>query len=343
MKHLLILSHFLFLISCSTPSARSPVEITPAQEALKSLPKLGKAEPVTAVGDNYSPAISPDGKKLLFVSRLRHQHRHSQVYELDLSTLQERRITFSDGTTDEPIYGRQGDYIFYSSTTDEIKERPLILQQILKSSIDSPLHLGLLEARESGEVYSSTLDGNTIVRWTKRPGFDGYISTRGEEVLYISVEKSQFQILKQKNPHKKPEILYRTSQPIAQVKAFEENKTIAFVQIDNSNNTSHILTTTGKVFSPQVLPLKEGFYRDPFFSKDGKALLISARFTEKEDFDIYWLNLESHCLQKLVSNPGDDISANLSPDSKNLFFVNRTPKLQQIYRIPFELPTKSCL
>lgn len=343
MKLLQIIFLILFLTSCSSPSPRPPVEVVPVKDALNSIPKLGKAEPITANGDNFSPALSQDGKKLLFVSRLRLQHRHSQVYELDLSTLQERRITFSDGTTDDPIYSQRRNYIFYSSTTDEIKERPLILQKILKSSIDSPIHLGLLDPRESGEVYSSSLDGNAIVRWTKRPGFDGYISPQGNDILYISIEKSQFRILKQRSPTKKPKILYRTSQPIAQVRAFGENGTVAFVQIDNSNNTSHILITTEKAFSPQVLPLKEGFYRDPFFSIDGKALLISAKFTEKDDFDIYWLNLESHCLQKLVDHPGDDISPNLSPDGKNIFFVNRTPKLQQIYRMPFEAPAKSCL
>ena len=60
---------------------------------------------------NISPAISPDGKMLAYVSR---RDRRFQVYVLDLITEQETRL--SDGERDEaPSFAPNGRYIMYAS------------------------------------------------------------------------------------------------------------------------------------------------------------------------------------------------------------------------------------
>src|SRR5437762_1512294 len=77
----------------------------------------GKA--LTSTGSNYEAAFSPDGQRIIFVSSDRKQHRYGQIYELDLKSRRERRITFQGSQAHWPQYTAKGDSILYASSTDE--------------------------------------------------------------------------------------------------------------------------------------------------------------------------------------------------------------------------------
>jgi Tol biopolymer transport system component len=109
------------------------------------------------------------------VSSNRSSHRQGQIYIFDLANLKERRLTYQDGECSEPFLSAKGQ-IFYSSTTDELKERPSLLN---KTTDPAPF--------ASTEIYQSDFSGNEIKRWTDRPGFDGqpWMSGQRNDVLFF--------------------------------------------------------------------------------------------------------------------------------------------------------------
>src|SRR6185312_6569959 len=66
--------------------------------------KDGSQQVIVGDGNSSQPSYSPDGSKLLFVSRGRVGHKLAQVYEKDLSSGFERRITFQNGNCYRPRY-----------------------------------------------------------------------------------------------------------------------------------------------------------------------------------------------------------------------------------------------
>ena len=117
---------FLFLLACqSQPSGqllnKSPV--TNVNSIAPTATKLGLR--MTQVGQNESPRISSDGNLVLFISKDRAAHANPQLYVYDVRTKKEKRITYQDGQVRDPLWSLDQKFIYYSSTTDEIKEKPL--------------------------------------------------------------------------------------------------------------------------------------------------------------------------------------------------------------------------
>src|ERR1035437_8488881 len=89
--------------------------------------KDGSLQVIIDEGDSSQAVYNTKGDKLLFVSKKRPAHVHDQVYEKDLITGIERRITFQNGSTFQPHYQPKDLWIVYSSSTDELKENPPLL------------------------------------------------------------------------------------------------------------------------------------------------------------------------------------------------------------------------
>ncbi len=95
--------------SPSTGVAATPVD--PAGAPLAMSPTvLGSivAKPLTGSGDNSDGRFSPDGTRVVFVSRFRPHHKQAQVYELHLGRMTEKRITYHDGDDAGPVYSADG-------------------------------------------------------------------------------------------------------------------------------------------------------------------------------------------------------------------------------------------
>lgn len=124
---------------------------------------------ITFQGINSSPCFTEDGVKFLYVSQQRPSHQQTQVYEFDLSSTKEKRLTYQDGLISNPLsIGK--DILAYSSTTDEIKERPLRLKENMLAKETSQ------SKQIPSEIYMSDRFGENITRITSHPGLDGLIS-----------------------------------------------------------------------------------------------------------------------------------------------------------------------
>lgn len=135
---------------------------------------------LTKLGDNQDATFSADGTRILYSSRNRSDHKNAQIYELDLETMREKRITYSDGDSLNPVYLENSVTLAYSSTTDEIKEHPALFSSQPKN--------------EKGfEVYESDLQGHQILRLTKQVGdqMDLSISPLETHTLYYISRMNQ--------------------------------------------------------------------------------------------------------------------------------------------------------
>lgn len=126
-----VFSGLLLWISCknSPPTANTlGMQEKALKENAKSIKKeilkSKNASILIGQGKNYFLNLTDDEKKLIFVSSDRKNIPGAQVYEVDLETLKEQRITYNDGENRFPLHVSTKENIVYSSNTDSIKESP---------------------------------------------------------------------------------------------------------------------------------------------------------------------------------------------------------------------------
>ena len=85
---------FIVMFSCaSSPIQKAKINSSPNYLTSLNLP-----------GQQSNPRFSPSGEKIIYVSWDRATHRHMQIYEFDLISQREQRITFQDGLNQSPNY-----------------------------------------------------------------------------------------------------------------------------------------------------------------------------------------------------------------------------------------------
>lgn len=165
--------------------------------------------------------LNQDLSLIYFISKERSSHTHAQAYSYSLITKNEKRLVYQDGEIFDLVPGFERNQFFYSSNTDELKERP---PMFYKPVSDHPMT----------EVYSyeGALD---FKRHTKHPGFDGQLRwwvDRG--VLYVSHNNGTYRV----NWISKStsQVLLSTKYPLLLVGVSESNVR-AWVEKDRQDNT----------------------------------------------------------------------------------------------------------
>ncbi|MEN0058703.1 MAG: hypothetical protein AAGB31_07700, partial [Bdellovibrio sp.] len=275
----------LGLTGCShkspSPSAVIPADFLSAQST----------QQITFSPESDHPRFSDDSSLLLYQSR-RDTHRGWQLYEMDLSKIRERRVTFSDGDAFDAIYLNSND-ILYASTTDEIKESPLQNKNFAKEAPPS-------------ELYMSDRYGNEIVRLTRQPGYEG------EAILWDHPQKPTFIFTSKRSDLFGVYRMDLHSQQIHLISA-EKNKEkrfpslspdkthLAWVERDLQNKTDSVilLKLQGKI--PLAIKQEDGVYRDLFFAPQPPArLFYSVTRTREKNAQIEVYDLEKQCTQVVL-------------------------------------------
>ncbi len=253
---------------------------------------------LTRLGINEAPSLSPDQKQIVFTSRKRANHLQQQVYILDLESRRERRLTFQDGDCSDPIFLNQGKQIVYASTTDELKENPVLFQ---KKAAPSPW--------PPSDLYISDLIGEVILRLTNRAGFDGQpwqISDR--TLLYSRAEGSALETWQlhldskldsKKDSKKAAPLLVVPDHSIESLRIAPNRTVAAWIQ----HSPEQVRTASVQnLRASKDLKLPEGKFRDLHWFTNEK-LLFSARILKKEFYQIYVYDVKTQCLQNLVESP----------------------------------------
>lgn len=290
-------------------------------------------------GESYQSSYSPYGDKIVYVSRNRIGHQQAQIYERDLSSGRERRLTFQNGNLSSPRYAPNEKSILYSSPTDELKENPPLLQA---PKAESKLPL---QYREPNEVYLHNLDSLEMTRLTKRPGFDGEarFSPDGREIFWTRNRNDRTEIVFQNvGGYGIPHMVFRLGTNPTQYAMSSDGKTAAWIEWDENYTISHLKIRKGKDVI-EVNPAQTVVKTDIEFSRDGRWLVWAQADRDKSHFELWSYDVENLCARKLQVPDGSERRyPSLSPDLQWLTYTVIRDKKPQVARTTFVQPSGPC-
>ncbi len=264
---------------------------------------------------------------MVFVSKNRSGHKNAQIYEYDLSESKEHRITYSDGDAADPQFVLDGEKIVYSSTTDELKERPLLIRKNEKPEANG-------NNEPPSDLYLSDLAGTEITRLTNHPGFDGQIrltGTRDDEFYFTSIKDNVKQIFK----------YHLKSKTITPLSDFSKagatsvhrdfialNNRFAWVQeVSEPDKKQKLFVATGTIKAGILVPIEAQTISDLQWvsgaAKGQEKLLITVTTSLKPRPQVMLLDPQKNCTRVLLSGEKFNISqAHLSSDQKRVAFMS---------------------
>lgn len=303
------------------------------------------AKPITANGENSAAAFSPDGSRLLFLSANRPGHRHAQVYELLLGSMIERRITFHDGDDTGPSYYPNGEHILYSSSTDELKEEPAIIENAMRTYLGgktpAPENADSRKSLGVSELYRQTLDGREISRLTDSNGFDGDASldAKGSRIIFTSNRfgHPNLYFMDTRGLHR----LTDGTESDRNAKFSPDNKAIAWSRYSKDLTSARILLAEGAVQKAQPITSQGFLDLYPVWHPKGDDIVFSSNRGGK-GFDLYVIDRKGQCLRRLTDVDGDEVRPALSPDGTKIVFSGNQSGSNQIYLMDYR-PSPICL
>lgn len=279
--------YFFMLLMALLPSCKT--------RTIQSVSDKKEVSPIdkflfTKVGENFSASFSRDGKKIIYCSKKRTTHSHSQVYEYDIEKNIERRITYSDGDSFNPRY-ISNDEIIYESTTDEIKEHDITSSLALESP--------------PTEIYLSDLRGNDIQRLTRNAGFDGnafFDATHGD-IFYSSIRKGERKQINNKN---ESTFLKSKEADITYPAIINKGRNVCWIEEKASDHKMSIVCSARDKKNKKYL-VEDIFYIHDLNVLDEATLLYSTKDMAQEKIKIKTLDINSGCASTLIEMENKDV------------------------------------
>ena len=319
----------VMLIGCSHLSATQDV-LTPDYLLAKGSKQL------TFLGDNSHPRFSDNGLTLLFVSSQRNAHKGSQIYEFDLARNKERRITFSDGDAFDAIY-ISGSEILYASTTDEIKESPLLNKNFDKEFPPS-------------DLYVSDLYGTDILRLTQQPGFDGdpiFVNQKTKPTVVFSSRRGGLSGIYRLDLKNLTVTLISAQKDKAKrfpTLSADQNQ-LAFVETDLKTQSQSLVLFKVKEKIPRVLKSDEGEYRDLFIPPRAPLRIFYSILRKGEKHQqIEVFDVENQCTQVVFKGNESLSNPTVSDETvERMVFTRTFQDKKQLYMAPVPTDLGPCL
>ena len=285
---------------------------------------------LTSTGTNRAGRFSPDGKKILFVSSNREQHKNSQIYELNLENFREKRITYQDGDCLEAEYTPDGNKMIYASTTDELKERPKLLHPAK-------------EERPPTELYLSDLRGVEIERLTHLAGYQGEVSwVSPHQILFSSEKNGSLEIHTLTLPGKQSSIWQSDKQGTLDLPTVNSNGRLSAWLSSAPTQAIQIHTKKNSKNYSFELPFTEVQSLQWIEMPDKKTWLMMSAKKKGDPYLAAWLlDTDQKCTQAFFQEKGDVADLRVSNQGKILFTLQIEGKSQLFLR-DFPSLTASC-
>ncbi len=318
-----------------------------------------QARQLTFVGNNGEAYFSPDGLSLIFQSNRRPEHCHYQLYILDLVTGRERRIIHHNGdNTCAFFHPKKPNLILFSSTKDEIKELskfkhfdPRVFCQKKRNQKKKKGQKRRYRwAYKPYEIYLATADGKILRRLTHAPGYDAEasFSPDGQWIVFSSRRDGDQELYAMRSDGTGQRRL--TWRPGNDGGPFfsPDGKKITWRSFDRRGNAQVFVAdfVNGKLKNIRQLTYARGIHWAPYWHPSGKWIVFSANFEvypkNAGNFDLYLIDVEGKCLQKLTRHPAADVLPVFSPDGKWIAFTSRRAggSNSHIFIMPFKKPSK---
>jgi Tol biopolymer transport system component len=299
------------------------------KEKMTAAPTPIKADgqALTSVGENFEGTFSPDGQKIAFVSSGRKQHRQGQVYELDLRTRKEKRITFQSALAHDPQYNPKGDSLLYASATDELKEDPPLLHD-KKAEQD---FTGPSQYLERTDLYLHHLPNLQMERLLKHPGFDGEARFNGHNsIVFTRRDKADLAIYEKAVKGNIVHAIKGAGLRSAQPAPTADGKTLAWIEYAADFKTSSLKIKTGRDIET-VLDDITALKQDPVWAPDGETIVFSMNYPNKKAFEIYAVKKDGRCLTPLTEDCATSERPAVSPSQDAFLFTSNQNGNRQIF------------
>lgn len=284
---------------------------------------------------------SPQGDRLLFVSRGRPGHKQDQVYEKILATGAEKRITFQNGTTMHPRYHPIENLIIYSSSTDELKENPPLLKPLSESVSKLPFPY-----QEPMDIYLHSLHALEITRLSEHAGFDGEarFSNDGKEILWTRAVGQKTEVLGMNRATRTLRTLKGLGTNPTQYLTSPDGKTLAWVDWDQSFGVGRLrVFRKGQAKSQEIGTDMILTKTDLSFTPDSKWLLWAQKDPTTERYDLWSLELANMCARPIPNDSSAERrDPTVSPDMKWLTYTTIQRERSRIARAAFPLTSGPC-
>ncbi len=282
---------------------------------------------ITQFGENFEARFSPDGKKIVFVSRLRPQHSYGQIYEIQLDAQKEQRLTFQGAENFNPSYVRDGGWLLYSSATDESKENPPLLNSSAENSFVGPDRY-----KGAADIYLHNLSKFDVKRLTSAIGFEGdpFWFEKSERVVFTRKRGKNLYIylLDVRRPNV---ILPHSKSPgLSNWQASQDGQTQIWIDWNKDYSKSNLKLKTPSGIQT-ILPDFDRIIKHPFYVEDLNLILFSMNHPDENSFNVFSINTDGTCLTQWTNNGFENLFPTLSPDHKFLAFSNNRKGSFQIY------------
>lgn len=296
---------------------------------------------MTYLGKNRHP-IFVSNNSFVFVSKDRKGAKDTQLYFKDMKREKEKQITHQRGLLANGLYVDNEGHVFYTSTTDEEKETPQILRKYLKrfpSAVknDSFFH----EDFSPKEIYQSKIDGSKIKRLTDFSGFDGFPAyLAAKKRLYFSRWHNDRLTLFAKSLDKNlaPWKVNKTAGHDLGLQLSPDEKNFVWYRFSPDFKSSQVVYSDLQFKDTHYLTLENGVNWSPTWHPNGKSVIYSARNAQKNDFDLYEVNIKGECKRQITGFPGDEFYPSISPNGKQILFTSTKSGSEQIYKIAYPGP-----
>ncbi len=342
--------------SPSTGAAAKPVEKLgpPIQVRSGENSSSLSAKPLTSSGENTDARFSPDGTRILFISRARPSHKQAQVYELYLGRMTEKRITFHDGDDGAPVYHPDGQHLLFSSATDEIKEEPYVIDRLMKNYYPEGLAKRGKDKpgdiNEGSELYLQSLHGRVIDRLTRTAGFDSDpdVDAKTKRVVFSSArtkDSMHIWLLNGKNQVRLTEgqVIDRSPRFAPDAKAIVLSRTKAkaerAVAADDSADMDLILLEGNDFRKTRALTSGPGSDLYPAWNPNGEEIIFSSNRGGGGVFNLYSIDRAGQCVRRLTTSDFDQLQPGFSPDGKQIVFTGKREGQHHIYVMDYPKPS----
>ena len=320
------------LIACA---GRASDQEPAASASSTTEPRLANVRMLTKVGENAEAYFSFDGKRLIYQSTSPPDVPCDQIFSMDLTGSDVKRLSNGKGRTTCAYYYPAGDKILYASThhvSDSCPPSPDFSQGYVWALYDYDIFVANADgsgakvlagspgydaeatmARDGRVVFTSTRDGDLdlyvmdsdggkVRRLTTELGYDGgaFFSADGTQIVYRAFH---------------PE----TEAEVADYKALLERKLIRPTKLDifvmnaDGSNKRRLTTNGAANFAP-------------FFHPDGKRVIFSSNVGDTSgrgrNFDLYLINVDGTGLERITTHDLFDGFPMFSPDGKQLVFAS---------------------
>lgn len=307
----------------------------PAPLTHESEKHLRNIRQLTFGGENAEGYFRSDGKKLVFQARKGATgYDCDQIFELDLETLETRRISTGRGRTTCAYYHLNDKRILFASTHlggDRCPEEPDMSRGYVW-----PLYA-------SYDIFSVPVADPTLVtRLTETPGYDAEATTcyANDRIIFTSVRDGDLELYSMNSvggdvrrltnevgydggaffSNDGEWIVWRAHHPKDPAEIADYKRLLAQGLVRPSTMEIFVARNDGSE-RRQVTKFGKASFA-PFFFPNNRRVIFSANLEGPRSFDLYAIDVDGKNLEKITHSSEFNSFPMFSPDGKHLVFAS---------------------